>query len=114
MADPRGDLTRRSAALDDRSVLGAAPVAGGPTMVSPGAYDTGQGDGQGNVQGNVQGAADRDYGDSAGDLRPATSRESLGDGMAEDSAALAHEVFGSDEDTNTDQLSAALRDQEDR
>jgi hypothetical protein len=108
MADPRDDLTRRSAALDDRSVLGAAPLAGGPTMASPGAYETPQGDATGGA---------RDFGDSAGDLRPATSRDAFsGDGMAggpEDGVALAHEVFGSDEDTNPDQLSAALRRAED-
>ena len=55
------------------------------------------------------------YGDSAGDLRPATSRDAFsGDGMASrDGVALAHEVFGSDEDTNPDQLSAALRSAKD-
>ena len=101
MADPRDDLTRRSAALDDRSVLGAAPLGGGPTMASPGAFETPQGDVT---------PGERDYGDSAGDLRPAPSRDAFsGDGMAaQDGVALAHEVFGSDEDTNPEQLSAAL------
>jgi hypothetical protein len=104
MSDQRDDQVRRSGALDERAVLGAAPRAGGSTAVSGGAYDTRAG-------GDLGGPGARDPGDSAFRLSPENSREALsGDGMDErDGAPLAHEVFGSDEDTNPDQLSRALR-----
>jgi hypothetical protein len=50
--------------LQERTVLGAAPVQGGPTMVGAGAFDTAGG-------GDLGGPGARDPGDSAGDLRPA-------------------------------------------
>lgn len=114
MADdePRIDLdeqVRRGAELQDRTVVGAAPVQGGPTMVSTGAFDTAAG-------GDLGGPGSRDPGDSAGDLRPEQADAftgpiadaAKGDLDRADAEQLAKEVFGSDEDTNTDQLSAAM------
>lgn len=98
-----------AAALQDRTVLGAAPVQGGPTMVGAGAFDTAGG-------GDLGGPGSRDPGDSAGDLRPEQADAATGriaqaaraDLGREDAERLAKEVFGSDEDTRDDQLSAAV------
>ena len=104
------DAARRGSELQDRTVLGAAPVQGGPTMVSTGAFDTPGG-------GDLGGAGARDPGDSAGDLRPEQAEIFTGS-VAEaakadldraDAEQLAKEVFGSDEDTNDDQIDEALR-----
>ena len=117
MADERrinpDDQLRRGAELQDRTVIGGAPVAGGPTMVGSGAFDTAGG-------GDLGGPGVRDPGDSAGDLRPPQAEAFTGD-IAQraradldraDAETLAKEVFGSDEDTNTDQLSRAMTPEE--
>ena len=57
------DAVRRSANLEDRTVSGGAPLGGGSTMISSGAFDTPGG-------GDLGGPGARDPGDSAGDLRP--------------------------------------------
>lgn len=106
--DPDAEA-RRGSELQDRTVLGAAPIQGGPTMVSTGAYDTSGG-------GDLGGPGPRDPGDSAGDLRPEQAEAfsgpvadaARGDLDRADAEQLAKEVFGSDEDTNSDQLSAAI------
>jgi len=107
--DPDDEI-RRAAELQDRTVVGAAPVQGGPTMVSTGAFDTAGG-------GDLGGPGSRDPGDSAGDLRPEQAEAFSGpvadavrgDLDRADAERLAKEVFGSDEDTNVDQLSAAIK-----
>jgi hypothetical protein len=53
---------RRASELEDRSVLGAAPVSGGPTMASSGAFDTVGG-------GDLGAPGSRDPGDATSQLR---------------------------------------------
>ena len=91
---------RRTAELE-RTVIGGAPVTGGPTMVSTGAFDTAGGD--------FGVASRRDPGDSTDRLSPENSA-----GLTQGAPTRAEEVFGSDEDTNTDQISDALRHESDQ
>ena len=88
------DAARRGSELQDRTVLGAAPVQGGPTMVSTGAFDTPGG-------GDLGGAGARDPGDSAGDLRPESAEVDTDGGRdtsdldRQAAEQLADKVFGS-------------------
>lgn len=93
MSDGRDgeDAVRRAADLENRTVIGGAPVGGGSTTVSSGAYDTVAG-------GDLGGPGARDPGDSAGDLRPESADT---DGSADTSdldraeaERLAQQVFG--------------------
>ena len=99
MADqPRtGDEQLRRTAELERTVIAGAPVAGGSTTASSGAYDTPGG-------GDAGGPGARDYGDSAGRLSPETSAD-----LTRGAPTRAEEVFGSDEDTNDEQISDALK-----
>ena len=56
------DERRRAAQLGDRSVIGGAPVGGGSTMASGGAFDTVGG-------GDIGGPGARDPGDATSDMR---------------------------------------------
>ena len=56
------ELRRRHSQTEDRTVIGGAPVAGGPTMASSGAFDTVGG-------GDLGGPGSRDQGDSTSHLR---------------------------------------------
>ena len=56
------DLRRRASQTEDRTVIGAAPVAGGPTTASGGAFDTMGG-------GDLGGPGARDPGDATSHLR---------------------------------------------
>ena len=56
------ELRRRASQTADRTVLGGAPVAGGPTMASSGAFDTVGG-------GDLGGPGARDPGDATSHLR---------------------------------------------
>jgi hypothetical protein len=97
MADEPDDGARRRAEeIGERTVIGGAPVQGGPTMVSSGAFDTPAG-------GDLGGPGARDFGDSADRLSPETSAD-----LTRGLPTRAEEVFGSDEDTNDDQINAAL------
>ena len=63
--DRRDDMNeerRRASELADRSVLGAAPLSGGPTMASTGAFDTVGG-------GDLGGPGSRDPGDATSQMR---------------------------------------------
>jgi len=105
MAEPPRDSDahlRRTAELE-RTVIGGAPIAGGPTLVSTGAFDTSSGGGE------TGGAGRRDPGDSTDRLSPENSAE-----LTRGAPTRAEEVFGSDEDTNTDQISDALRHESDQ
>ena len=105
MADeqaPDDGPRRRAEEIGERTVIGGAPVQGGPTMVSGGAFDTPAG-------GDIGSPGARDYGDSAGRLSPETS-----DDLTRGAPTRAEEVFGSDEDTNDDQINAALEGGQDR
>ena len=62
MADQDDELRRRASQLQDRTVLGGAPVKGGATMASSGAFDTVGG-------GDLGGPGSRDPGDATSDLR---------------------------------------------
>ena len=91
-----GDAQLRRTAELERTVIGGAPIAGGSTMVSTGAFDTpGCGD--------LGGTGRADPGDSAGRLSPETSAE-----LTRGAPTRAEEVFGSDEDTSDDQITDAL------
>ena len=99
MADQPRDADaqlRRTAELE-RTVIGGAPVAGGSTMASPGAFDTQGG-------GDLGGPGRRDPGDSTDRLSPETSAE-----LTRGAPTRAEEVFGSDEDTNDEQITDALK-----
>ena len=65
--DPRGS----AAQTGDRTVIGGAPVAGGPTMASSGAFDTPGG-------GDLGGPGSRDQGDTTSDLRDPVGDEVSG------------------------------------
>ena len=91
---------RRTAELQ-RTVIGGAPVSGGPTMVATGAFETGAGD--------FGVAGRRDPGDGTDRLSPENSAD-----QTRGAPTRAEEVLGSDEDTNSDQISAALRHEGER
>ena len=90
-----GDAQLRRTAGLERTVIGGSPVAGGPTMVSSGAFDTAGG-------GDIGGPGRDDPGDAVDRLSPEISE------LARGGPTRAEEVFGSDEDTNPDQISDAL------
>ena len=60
--DEIDEQRRRASELEDRSVMGAAPLAGGPTMASSGAFDTVGG-------GDLGAPGSRDPGDATSQLR---------------------------------------------
>lgn len=99
MSDEREDAVRRGANLQDRTVSGGAPLGGGSTMASSGAFDTPGG-------GDLGGPGARDPGDSAGDLRP-TAADVDTEGRRRDpdldraaAERLADQVFSGDGDDN--------------
>ena len=62
MADQNEEQRLRASQLGDRTVIGAAPIAGGGTMASTGAFDTVGG-------GDLGGPGARDQGDATSELR---------------------------------------------
>lgn len=100
MTDQRDgeDDIRRRASLEDRTVIGGAPVGGGSTMVSSGAYDTPAG---GDIGGEgTRPPGFRDPGDTAGDLRPESAEvdtdgtRDASDLDRQEAERLAAQVFG--------------------
>ena len=96
MAEPRDtDAQLRRTAELQRTVIGAAPVTAGATATA--VFDTA-------VGGDFGAMRPRDPGDGSDRLSPENSAELTGG-----APTRAEEVLGSDEDTNPDQISAALR-----
>jgi len=100
MSDEHDDAARRAADLQDRTVVGGAPIGGGSSTVGSGAFDTAGGGDLGGEGTRAPGF--RDPGDAAGDLRPESAAKDT-EGQASASALerreaeqLAAEVFGDD------------------
>ena len=106
MAD-EDDVRRRTMNTEDRTVLGAAPLAGGPTMASTGAFDTPGG-------GDLGGPGSRDPGDTTSHLRdPVDQRGSGGLNEQQDQLRAQAGAQGSDDATDARDLQDDTRAQAD-